>query len=311
MTSTTFDSCLQWPSVTFEIGDTAAPYTVNAVLNSVLAVVATASNMLVFSAIRKSTSLHLPSKLLLYSLVLTDLGVGLVGQPLFVTFLVAKTKRLTSIICFSLNAASVVGASLASSSLLTMTIMSLDRFIAFHLHIRYRQIVTVKRVCVALVSAWLASGFVASTWLWDRNIFYHVAVISAGICVLITSMAYVTIYRGLRRQNGHRVKPEVREQNPRHSRSSTLELSKYRKAASTMFWVYCIFLLCYVPIVCIMAWIKVTGINLLKRNLFEISQTILLLNSSLNPYVYCWRIPDIRAGVLQTVREICGQTEQQ
>ena len=79
------------------------PYTMNAALNVFLAIVATFANVLVFGAVRHNTSLHLPSKLLLCSLILTDLGVALVVQPQFVTFLITKVKDLSAISCSCIN----------------------------------------------------------------------------------------------------------------------------------------------------------------------------------------------------------------
>ena len=67
-----------------------APFIVNAALNVALSIVTTIANILVFDAIRKSTSLHLPSKLLLCGLVLTDLAVGLIYEPLNTAFLISK-----------------------------------------------------------------------------------------------------------------------------------------------------------------------------------------------------------------------------
>ena len=59
--------CYPHPSVIFEIIGTTLPYTLNASLNVLLAIVASFANILVFSAVRHSASIRLPSKLLLCS----------------------------------------------------------------------------------------------------------------------------------------------------------------------------------------------------------------------------------------------------
>ena len=71
---------------------TTAPYIVNAALHVVLSAVTTVANILVFDTMRKSTSLHLPSKLLLCGLVLTDLAVGLIYEPLAMASLIYKDR---------------------------------------------------------------------------------------------------------------------------------------------------------------------------------------------------------------------------
>ena len=138
--------------VAFTTGNTGVtPYIVNAALNAILSVVTTIANILVFLAIRKTTSLHLPSKLLLLSLVLTDLAVGSVAQPLFVMFLATKAKGLsdTGVLCFMIVSTKLVGGYMGCVSVMNLTAISLDRYIAFHYHLSYRKIVTTRRVCVS------------------------------------------------------------------------------------------------------------------------------------------------------------------
>ena len=63
------------------------PSFLSAALNVPLGVATTFANLVVLLAMRRVTSIRLPSKLLLCSLVLTDLGVGSVVQPQFAAFL--------------------------------------------------------------------------------------------------------------------------------------------------------------------------------------------------------------------------------
>ena len=109
--------CVWIASIYFEIGTSTVPYTVNTVLNALLCIVATLANILVLSAIRKARSHHLPSRLLLGSLVFTDLGVSLVVQPLFVAFLIAKIKDFSAMRCFCLSTSGIAGYLLTCVSL--------------------------------------------------------------------------------------------------------------------------------------------------------------------------------------------------
>ena len=56
------------------------------VLNIFLSITAFLGNSLILAALRKESSLHPPSKLLLRSLATTDLCVGLISEPLHVAF---------------------------------------------------------------------------------------------------------------------------------------------------------------------------------------------------------------------------------
>ena len=68
-----------------EVGDSLnASYIVNCVLNASLTYTAIMLNILTIHAIRKTSSLPKPLKTLLLSLAVSDLGVGLLAQPLYI-----------------------------------------------------------------------------------------------------------------------------------------------------------------------------------------------------------------------------------
>ena len=56
-------------------------------LNILLSITASLGNTLILIALRKVISLHSPTKLLFQCLAITDLGVGLISQPLYVIYL--------------------------------------------------------------------------------------------------------------------------------------------------------------------------------------------------------------------------------
>ena len=115
-------------------------------LNAFLSITAFLGNALILVALRKETSLHPPSTLLLRNLATTDLCVGLILEPLYVTLLVIVVNEHWNI-CFPVAVAvSVTGYSLCIVSLFTLTAISVDRLLALLLRLRYKQVVTLKRV---------------------------------------------------------------------------------------------------------------------------------------------------------------------
>ena len=68
-----------------------------AVLNAFLSITAFLGNVLVLVALRKDSSLHPPSKLLLCNLAVTDLCAGLFSEPLYVTLLLTVVNEFWSI----------------------------------------------------------------------------------------------------------------------------------------------------------------------------------------------------------------------
>ena len=302
-TKLNLDYCYPTSNVDFE--------SVNAALNVVLAIVTTFANILVFAAVQRSTSIRLPSKLLLCSMVLTDLGVGLVVQPLFVTFIIARATD-SSANCFIRTLCVFAGVVLTCVSLLTMTAISLDRYIAFFFHLKYREIVTARRVCMVLVIIW--SNAVILAWMWIHNGRLSGFFFISGfvVCFLVISLSYIKIFRGLRhRHHGRRVQDQAPETQAQQRAGNTLDIAKYRRSASSMLWIYGLFILCYLPSFCVGVVIISTPHTDFIACMIEFASTLVMLNSCLNPFVYCFRLPEIRVGVLQIIQKIRGQSSEQ
>ena len=308
--TTNSEPCFHFPSTFFETISSTVPYIVNASLNVSLALMTTVANILVLSAIRKNTSLHLPSKLLLGNLVLTDLGVGIAVQPLFVAFLVAKVKGYSDIICFASVSFATVGSILACVSLLTMAAISLDRYIALYFHLRYRDIVTTKRVFSVLLVVWLFAGFDAFLWLRNHILNGHVFIAVTSFSYIVCTLSYTMIYRGLRHQHGNQVTDEEQVQTQQQA-ANPLNVARYRRSASNMLWIYVLFVLCFFPFVLTQIVVQLMGRTVLLQCLNEFAITVVYLNSWLNPFVYCYRLPEIRASVLETLHKICCRSPQQ
>ena len=62
-------------------------------LNGFVAITAFLGNTLILVALHKESSLHAPSKLLFRNLATTDLCVGIIAKPLFVTYLISIMKE--------------------------------------------------------------------------------------------------------------------------------------------------------------------------------------------------------------------------
>ena len=83
-----------------------------------------------------------------------------------------------------------------------------------------------------------------------------------------------------------------------------MDISKYRKSVFTMLYVLGAVLLSYVPCgISHTIWLfKAEGSEFLE----SIGGMMVLLNSSINPLVYCWRITEIRRFVVSKVRRVFG-----
>ena len=112
------------------------------VFNSFLSVTAFLGNALILIALRKESSLHPPSKLLLRCLATTDLCVGAISEPLTVIFWMSVANEHWNICRYALVTSFITGYILSGVSVGTLAQLSVDRLLALLLGLRYRQVVT-------------------------------------------------------------------------------------------------------------------------------------------------------------------------
>ena len=115
-------------------------------LNAFLSITAFLGNALILVTLRQESSLHPPTKLLLRNLATTDLCVGVIVQPLAATLLLTVVNEHWNICRHVLMAAVITSSISCAVSLWTLNAISLDRLLALLLGLRYRQVVTLKRV---------------------------------------------------------------------------------------------------------------------------------------------------------------------
>ena len=275
-------------------------YIANCVVNILLATAASLENLLILIAIWRTSTLHTPSYVLLFCLVLSDLGVGLVAQPLVVIYTIAKIQRLVSMACVTGVAVALLGTYLCSISLFSITAVSIDRYLALYLHLRYKQLITNKRVIALLVCTWLSAALVLVIWLWHPPLTYVIGVALGLGCIIITSFCFSRVYLILRHHlHQIRSQPQPNSLNEPTNETPLTGSKHYRRSVVGMFIIYVLLLLCYIPYLCISCVVVVQGTTIKNRLIFELMRTVLYANSAMNPLIYCWRLRDIRTAVLQ------------
>ena len=164
--------------------------TVTITLNILLSITASLGNTLILIALRKVTSLHSPTKLLFRCLAITDLGVGLISQPLYViyVFLINYNLKLWNIISILHDITWGLSICLSGVSVLTTTALSVDRLLALLLKLRYKHVVTLKRARAVVFCFWLSpvSG-IFMFLVWDTNIALAALSVSVMLCI-VTSL---------------------------------------------------------------------------------------------------------------------------
>ena len=263
-------------------------------VNIFLSITAFLGNFLILVALNKETSLYPPSKLLYRCLATTDLLVGIVTQPLYATYWLSLVHEHWSLCPYTRDAVNISSFALCSVSLLTLTAISVDRLLALLLGIRYRPIVTLKRTRILTATFWIISVASGSFYVTHTQISVLYAIILILSCSVISIASYTKIFRTLSHYQA-----EVQDQ------TTALNTERYRKVVSSALWVQLALVVCYAPKLIILV-VKIYRKKTYSSHVLVINGITSILtyfNSTLNPFLDCWKIKEVRQAVKQTVRQ--------
>ena len=270
-----------------------------AAVNIIFSITASLSNTLILVALREVTSLHPPTKLLFQCLAITDLGVALTSQPLFANMLLNGFRTVEVIIVSN----AILSIIFCGVSMLISTALSVDRLLALLLGLRYRHVVTLKRVRIAVACCWL-TAFVSALviFLFIGKTVTKIVMSSIILFVITISLfCYTKIVLKLR-QHQTSVQENV-HQGMANAGGVPVNLRQYKRTVVSIALVQIALVSCYSPSLIFLILVQLDGF---RYNVFVTSTTFLYLNSSLNPFLYCWRIKEVRQAVLGTIKRFCS-----
>ena len=84
-----------------------------------------------------------------------------------------------------------------------------------------------------------------------------------------------------------------------------LNIVQYKKVVSSIFWLQLTLVACYAPfiIVSLLRHTVLSGTTI--QGLWLFTATLVYSNSSLNPFLYCWKIREVRIAVKNTAKTFC------
>ena len=289
-----------------ELEDLLSTSIANCVFNSILCYIAIMLNIVTIHAVRTTPSLPKTLKTLLLSLAVSDVGVGLANQPFYISLLI-KWSQENNPGCNTYKAFYFIAHIFSLASLRGVVALSVDRFLAIHLHLRYQELVTHKRVVVVVISIWVLSVFVSFLMFWvPLDIFSPIILIIGIIVVILTTMAYIRIYLAVRRHKNQIQAVQVQQVA---QAGEVAIFSSLAKSAVGIFYVYLVFLVCCLPYFLVLVSIEMKGANVVFKRLYLSSATLLYCNSSLNSVIYCWKMRHIRHAVINILRNMSWFTD--
>lgn len=272
--------------------------------NIFLSITAFCGNALILAALHKVSCLHPSSKLFYRNLAISDFLIGIVVEPVLITYWISVVKQQWTICRYSVVAFQSLSLILFSVSLLTMTAISIDRLLSLLLGIRCRQIVTLKRVVLIVVAFWVMSIAGAS------SVFFRYSQISAwyghiiiALCLVTSTFSYAKTYQTLHQ---HRIQIQYQvHRDQLANRAISPLMARYKKAVSTAMWIQLILAVCYIPQAIVAVFLTQKGLTSPVYTTLQYGQTLIFLNSSLNPFFYFWKIGEVRQAVKNIVNQLC------
>ena len=282
-------------------------------INIFLAIIASFGNALILISLHKVTSIYPPTKLLFRCLAVTDLLVGLISQPLYVTILFPHFTTWNVNVAIP-RADEFFFSLLPVVSLLTSAAISVDRLLALLLGLRYRYTVTLKRVWLVILCFWLISALQATGSTCSVECPKLDEITNMLFCALLTLsllvsvFSYAKIFKTLRYRQVQVHRNTQQGQRP-NGGGNQLNIARYKKTVYSVAWVQLALLICYIPYIVIrfLSLLRILGKLPFSTEISILSElfvTLLYLNSSLNPALYCWRIKDVRQEVKNMIRKI-------
>ena len=280
-----------------------------AALNIFLSITASLGNALILLVLGKMTSVHPPTKLLFRCLAVTDLCVGIIVQPLYVMRILLDVYAATitinkSITHYFREIQRALGFALCGISAFTATAISVDRFLALKMGLRYRQVVSLRRVRAVITCAWLI-GISYGILSYFKS--FHngniIAIIHLVLSLVISVFFYTKIYLRLQQ---HQTQVEHVHQGQPNRGGNPLIMAQYKKTVYSIAWVQFAMVVCYVPfIICAIIIIMKGRRGISVDIIWTSALTLVYLNSSLNPILYCWKITEVRQAVKDTIKQLC------
>ena len=223
-----------------------ASFTANCVFNALLCFTAITINIVTILALRKPLTIPRALKTLLLSLAVSDLGVGLLVQPLYISILVMLIKENPQIRTFEItqNIFYSVGNFLTYASFLGVVALSADRSLAVHFYLRYQELVTHKRVVAVVISILIISAILMLLFIcchvyfstcWKRLLPNYSLLLFQGLLSCTSPQQSIHVLQAQLAQNNE---------------GDMANAARERKSAVGTFYVYLVFLICYLPSTC-------------------------------------------------------------
>ena len=159
---------------------------------------------------------------------------------------------------------------------------------------------TASRVRKIVIAIWIYSIVLPFIYTWSPKIYYQIVAIAMYIYFSISTFSYIRIYR-IVRQHQARIYAQQQAVQPNEENGDSYDVMRLKRSAMNTFVFYIFMVLCYTPV-----FIEVSiELSQGRENSRGFATTAVFLNSAINPILYSWRLAELRAAVVKTLKKLC------
>ena len=150
-----------------------------------------------------------------------------------------------------------------------------------------------------VITIWVVQTVVSMMSLINVLIAISCSIIVASMCLVTSIFSYTKIFFTLRH---HQTQVQDHVQQPHQTNQRNK--ARYRRVVSTALFLQFTLLVCYLPDSVVIALMSISGLSTPLFLAREYTVTLVYLNSSLNPILYCWKIKEVNQAVKDTIRQV-------
>lgn len=150
-----------------------------------------------------------------------------------------------------------------------------------------------------VVSSWVGSAAITTMYFWNSLTTWWSIMIVEPLCLLTSIFSYAKIFVSLRHHQAR-----LQDQAQRPNKTFPLNIAMYKEAVFSVIWLQVTLVACYLPqgIVSVFSINSVVSLSVFLASHY--TATLVFINSSLNPILYCWKIKEVRQAVKETIRQV-------
>lgn len=272
---------------------------VTAVINMVCSLIATSGNAIIIVTFYKSDHLRSQSHLLLWCLAFADFATGFIVQPFYGAYKMAYLTGHRPLSCVLRIISETVAWFSAAMSCTLFAAITGERYLALHYHLRYHEVVTTRKILIFTAYLVITTAVLSLSRFAVNGVkpFLYINIIGLLSSLFTLFICYWKIYKHVRRHFC-----QIQAQSLVRADGKSLDVQRFKKSVINMAYVSVLYMVSYMPFTCVLFAYLSFGFTSNVEAAYDIARTIAFMPSWWNPFLYFWKIHELRQAVRNVMR---------